>query len=362
MLRRLYSSSVEFIPRYTFPDYHIPLSDFKGHQVKALKKFESMAPQINMILELRDIRAPLSTRNILFDKLLQNGNERIKRLIVYTKRDSMKNNRQFVNKLKIWHAEMNEQFLIVDARSRQDMKNLLKIIHWNSDELAERGIPLPSGYRALVAGMPNVGKSTLVNSLRSIGVSPKSDGTAKKNTKVARTGNEAGVTRSTSECIRITDRDSTSQGIYLIDTPGIGLPGRASNQNRILSQALCGSVKQNLVDPIIQADFLLFLMNLQSKISSKFYPDCSIRPTNDIYDVLNRVRPSKKTADIAAAMKWVNEWRKNSHGIVFDSEMLLECSEFSYKEYVTKELEKLGDMTFESNDKRLYRGSKMLFI
>ena len=62
--RKIISNVSSFTPRYEFPKYSMPLTDFKGHQVKALKTFEKLLPQMNMIIELRDIRAPLSTRNV----------------------------------------------------------------------------------------------------------------------------------------------------------------------------------------------------------------------------------------------------------------------------------------------------------
>ena len=50
---------MSFVPRKVFPNYNIPLNNFKGHHQKALSKFGHLAPQLDMVIEVRDCRAPL---------------------------------------------------------------------------------------------------------------------------------------------------------------------------------------------------------------------------------------------------------------------------------------------------------------
>ncbi|QLQ78142.1 hypothetical protein HG537_0A03890 [Torulaspora globosa] len=304
----------KFIPRFDFPDYNIPRTDFKGHQLKALRKFESLRPQLNLILELRDVRAPLSTRNILIDQLID---KRIhQRLVIYTKRDLIADNTQYLQRLSHWQQELDEPFILINANQRRSARHVLDIIKSYKRQLehCNQGLALPAGYKVLVTGMPNVGKSTLINTLRG---SPR---------KVARTGPHAGVTRNTSETIRVGE---PHDNIYLIDTPGIGLPGRLVNERqRMLSLSLCGCIKTNLVDPVIQADYLLYLANLQEP--QKHYPGT---PTNDVYQLLNRFGTPRDNITAAAVY-----WLQQSHrGLIYDRELLLDTDSFSLRGYLSRQ-------------------------
>lgn len=318
----------KFLPRFEFPRYNIPVADFKGHQIKALRRFEKLKPQFHLVLELRDLRAPLSTRNVLLDQVVDKRHH--ERLVIYTKRDSFASRSPYLDRLSKWHAELEENFLMIDCRHGKATSNILRCIDWYHELHKEKnsGLSPPLGFKVLVTGMPNVGKSTLINSMRG----PSS--------KVARTGSEAGVTRSTSESIKISQ---DGNGVYLIDTPGVGLPARLSDPNRMLALAIAGSVKRNLVDPWIQADYLLFLINLQlpwlnksenEKNFSPPYPGAFDNPINDIEQVLNRLRRNPRESDTSVALRWLEQPHP---GLVLDPELLLPCADFSMRDHVRQE-------------------------
>lgn len=72
-----------FKPRLEFPKYNVTLANFHGHHRVALQKMRSLAPQVDLVVEIRDARAPISTRNGLFARVMGN----IPRLVLYSKRD-----------------------------------------------------------------------------------------------------------------------------------------------------------------------------------------------------------------------------------------------------------------------------------
>ena len=144
--------------------------------------------------------------------------------------------------------------------------------------------------------------------------------------------------------------------MYLYDTPGISLPGKAMTKQRMLALSLCGCVKSNLVDPVIQADYLLYLLNLQGKYD--LYTRYTKYPTNNIDRLLSGImKQVKMTNETAAAIYWTDAWRQGrvlklgssssprrgskskakSVSALFELEPLLDT--FNYKKTMREELE-----------------------
>ena len=173
---------------------------YPGHMTKAKRQMQEDIKLVDLVIELVDARIPMSSRNPDIDELGKNK----ARLILLNKAD-LADDRQ----LEAWMNFFKEKgyFAVrLDARSKAGMKNVQNVIMDACAEKIERdrkrGIK-NRPVRAMVVGIPNVGKSTFINSFA---------GKA-----CAKTGNKPGVTKG-KQWIRL------NKGVELLDTPGILWP------------------------------------------------------------------------------------------------------------------------------------------
>lgn len=276
-----------FNPRLQFPQYRTTLAHFKGHQQKAINHFDKLRSQIHLIVHLKDARAPTAT------SYSSNWFKSVPTLTVYSNGD-----RSDFTPL--------EGELTLDARgSMTKLFQTLKKFHgtlWP---------PPPLGLRMIICGVPNIGKSTLINSMRAATLSKK---------KVAKTGLQAGTTRATSEVVRV----HASPDMFVYDTPGVMEP-HVDRLEALLQLYLIGSVmpSTNLVggvDPIIAADYLLYIMNLLGP-NRYMRPLKMEQPTNSIEEVLDVIgkkyrmyKTDGKTDNVGASLHMVEMYRKGVFG------------------------------------------------
>lgn len=216
---------------------------FPGHMKKTMDDLSTKANMIDFMIEMLDARIPFSSQNPKLSDLLPDKN----RLVLINKSDlaDPKMNQDWLDRL---NGERNTRAILYSSKDSK-MKQLLKqeAYKLNQDLLEKkekRGLKNHS-LRAMVIGIPNVGKSTFINSY--IGK------------KSARIGNRPGITK-TNQWIRLGD------GIDLLDTPGVLWP-KFESERVAKHLAYVGSIKDELLDlETLSLHFIQEILNLNPKI------------------------------------------------------------------------------------------------
>ena len=213
---------------------------YPGHMTKAKRQMQEDLKLIDLVIELVDARVPFSSRNPDIDELGKNK----ARLILMNKADLAD-----AKKTEAWKAYFKGMGYFVanlDSRNRKGIKTIqeeiLKACKKKIERDRRRGI-LNRPVRAMVVGIPNVGKSTFINTYA-----------GKACTK---TGNKPGVTKG-KQWIRL------NKNVELLDTPGILWP-KFEDQSVGLMLAMIGSIKDDLLNTDELAEELI-------KILVKEYP------------------------------------------------------------------------------------------
>lgn len=215
---------------------------YPGHIAKAEKKLKEQVNLIDVIIEVLDARIPLSSMYPDITKLINNK----PRLILLNKAD-LANGEETVKWIKTIKDMTKSPVIATSAADNKDLSKILnKITELGQPKiiaLVKKGM-LPRAVRVMVVGMPNVGKSSIINKL-----------IKKAKTK---TGAKAGVTR-VQQWVRINPK------IDLLDTPGI-IPLKQENQKRAYRLAFVDSIGEHAYD--VEAVCQMFIANV-----NEIYPD-----------------------------------------------------------------------------------------
>ena len=221
---------------------------YPGHIAKAEKKLKEQLSLVDAVIEVLDARLPLSSCYEDITRLL--GQK--PRLILLNKADlTIKSE---LNKfIKLLEEQTGFPVIPTDAKNSKDLKHIVS----KAVELSEPRIQaimakglLRRPARVMVVGMPNVGKSSIINKL-----------TRSSKTKI---GAKAGVTRQ-QQWVRINPQ------LELLDTPGI-IPMKQEDQNRAKKLAFVNSISENAYSNEMVAQELLDMLNdSQAKIFREYY-------------------------------------------------------------------------------------------
>ena len=195
---------------------------FPGHMTKARRQMEENLKKVDFIIEIRDARMPESSKNPMIDDIIQNK----PRLIILSKKDKAD-----PQATKVWIQHLtneNEEAIALDL-IKENYKNKLieasqKLCANFIEKQKRRGIR-PRALRGMVCGIPNVGKSTFINTI--------------SRKKMAQTGDRPGVTKSL-QWIKL------GKELELLDTPGVLWP-KFEDQRVGFNLALLGSIKDDIV-------------------------------------------------------------------------------------------------------------------
>lgn len=239
---------------------------YPGHMTKAKRMMQENIKLIDLVIELVDARVPISSRNPDIDELGKNK----ARLILLNKSDLAEDKWN-----DAWSEYFREKgFSVVKVNSKKGggIKSINGVIQEACKEKIERdrkrGI-LNRPVRAMVVGIPNVGKSTFINALA---------GKA-----CAKTGNKPGVTKG-KQWIRL------NKNVELLDTPGILWP-RFEDQAVGLKLAFIGSIKDEILQTEELAAELVKFMNenYPGVLENKY----NVEEDTDPYGMLEKIAESR---------------------------------------------------------------------
>lgn len=211
---------------------------FPGHMAAGLRAMERRLQSAACLIELRDARVPISSANPLLSNLVSKS--KVRHFVAFNKVDLARSAplKRVMDELYNNHKISS---MALRAGSLTDCKRLVSnLINSLSDLEHDPEKPI----RIMIAGIPNVGKSTLINGIRSV--------SCNTDVKAARTGRKPGVTRLISEQIRI----SQDPVVYLWDSPGILVP-RITDPDQGMKLAATGAILDKQVGEFVIAEYIL---------------------------------------------------------------------------------------------------------
>lgn len=267
---------------------------YPGHMTKAMRAMKEDIKLIDLVIELLDARLPLSSRNPDIDTLGQNKS----RLILLNKADLA--DEKANNKWQVYFENKGYYTVMLDSRKPNEAKKIqnvvMKACKAKIERDRKRGI-LNRPVRAMVVGIPNVGKSTFINSYAG--------------KSCAKTGNRPGVTKG-KQWIKL------SKTLELLDTPGVLWP-KFEDEKVGMNLAIAGSINDSILNETDLAfAFIGFLKsNYPDTLSERYEADTSLSEHEILADIAKNRKCLLKGGDLdlsRAAMILLDDFRNGRLG------------------------------------------------
>ncbi|WP_117016780.1 ribosome biogenesis GTPase YlqF [Aeribacillus pallidus] len=214
---------------------------FPGHMAKARRQVVEKLKLIDIVYELVDARIPQSSRNPMIDDIIANK----KRILILNKKDMA--DESITKEWIQYYKEQGIASIAIDSQTGSGLKQIVQLskelLEKEREKMKAKGVK-PRAIRALIVGIPNVGKSTLINRL------------AGRN--IAKTGDRPGITKQQSWI-------KTGKELELLDTPGILWP-KFEDEEVGLKLAATGAIKDEILN---LQDVAVYAM----RYLIKHYPD-----------------------------------------------------------------------------------------
>lgn len=241
---------------------------FPGHMAKARRQIEESLKKVDVVIEILDARIPYASQNPMLDHVI--GEK--PRVIILNKKD-MASQSETDRWMNHYRAE-GLYPVAINGKEPNILKKIEGVVVEATKEIFERmerkGIN-PRAIRAMIVGIPNVGKSTIINNI------------AKK--KVAKTGNTPGVTKA-QQWIKAGGK------MELLDTPGVLWP-KFEDETVGLKLSLTGAIKDNVVNLDEVAIFALKFMQAHHLEELNQFYNIKVDEDSEIVEIFDAIGQSR---------------------------------------------------------------------